>query len=552
MSECQERLRPATPVEFALLAAALLAGAWWRLREVGPAFFFGDELHALGDINGGLPRVLSTFSDTGSGMALPLMQLTLSELFGTGHWSMRAPAWLAGLALLCLTYPVARRVVGTRAAIVAGLLVAANPLLIFYSHFARSYALVALLCLLLLGCLQRTLAQPAQTRPPLAALVLLTALLPYVHPVSLGFVLPVFAGTILAMLSEAGRRKQAIRLTIALVLGGLLCLLLHLPAWSSLREFLEAKTGAAYYGDFGFWDVATLLAGGRWAAYLLLTAAVIAAVAHLRQRRWHALPLVLGSAGPGLTIALVDPYGDAYAYARYVMPCIPPVAMLLGEGLVRGTRRLVGDRPLGTAITLLAAAGVCAVLFLAGPNGPRRMPAGPYANTYLDILALPAFDALWPDAPSFYRELAARPARERAALRIIEAPALATRTRHLYRNYFLLHGIETLLAPFPGEFPRLLDGPYVSLRGRDWRARANADYLIVHLDVVSEALRYWDYVYNRALATVERADLAVYMERHSSFGGSWERPPAGLMQSLVAELGEPIQADERIVVWRLE
>lgn len=553
-SEREPRPRRARAPERALLAVALLAGGYWRLRDVGPAFLFGDELHTLADMHRGLGGVLSTFSDTGSGMALPLLQLPLVDVFGAGHWAIRAPAWAAGLGLLFLVYPVTRRWVGTRGAVVATLLVAVNPLLIFYSHFARSYALVSLLCLLLLDRLQLALEErPPAARPGRVGLVGLTALLPWVHPTALGFVVPVFAGAILALLREGGRRDEALRLAGALALGGLLCLGLHLPAGSSLADFVATKGGSRYLGDFGFWDVATLLAGGRWAAALGVAGVAMAAAAHLRERRWRGLPLVLGCAGPGLTIAAIAPYGDAYAYARYVMPCIAPACVLLGDGLLRAARGLRRGGASAGPIALAAGAAGALALFLTGPNGPRRTPDGPYANTYLDILPLPAFDRPWPQAPAFYRELAALPDDERSALRIIESPALTTRTRHLYRSYYLLHGVETLLAPFPGEFPRLVDGPYVSLGAGDWRERADADYLIVHLDVMGEALRYWRYVYgdSDSNASGRFGDRRAYMQRHASFGASPNRPPPGLLSRLVADLGQPIRSDDGIRVWRL-
>ena len=110
---------PETRLAGVLLASFLLVGTALRLMNVGPALLFGDELHSLGDMHGGYPQILTHFSSTGGGLALPLLQRLLLDFFGDGHWSVRAPAWLAGLALLYLTFPIARRQAGEAAALVA-------------------------------------------------------------------------------------------------------------------------------------------------------------------------------------------------------------------------------------------------------------------------------------------------------------------------------------------------------------------------------------------------------------------------------------------------
>ena len=165
-------------MRFAVLAAAVLLGAWWRLAPVGSAFLFGDEFHSLRDLSHGWHFVFTNFSDTGSGMALPILLRALGEAFGYDHWTIRMPAYLGGLATLVCVYPIARRQVGENGAAVATLLVATSPLLIFYSHFGRSYMLVTCLCLLLLAVLQRIVDGEPATRSRCAAAALLTALLP--------------------------------------------------------------------------------------------------------------------------------------------------------------------------------------------------------------------------------------------------------------------------------------------------------------------------------------------------------------------------------------
>ena len=338
-----------------VLGFFLCAGTFLRLVDVGPALLFGDELHSLGDMQGGYGHILSHFSPTGGGLALPLIQRILMDLFGDGHWSIRAPAWLGGLALLYLSFPIGRRHFGASAAGVATALVAVAPILIFYAHFARIYSLVAVLCLLLYDELSRYVQtaneqvsgrsdgdgsiQGKVPRPQTGlGLILLTAALPWAHPTALGFVLPVYAGALLACaLGPRPSRERFIRLAWPLVralsVGGLICALTYWPARESLLAFLGEKTRAEYYGDFGILDVASLIAGSRSAAIGLGILAVVGAIAALRKPGHRHWLLLFAALGPALTIALIRPYGDAYAYARYVMPGVVPFCGLVGLGV---------------------------------------------------------------------------------------------------------------------------------------------------------------------------------------------------------------------------
>ena len=144
-------------LRLALLVLALLLGSYWRLAPVGSALLFGDEFHSLRELRRGYADIVSSFSPHGSGMALPLIQRALADLVGLDHWTIRAPAFLASLAVLFCTYPIGRRMFGSSPAAIATALVAASSIQIYYAHFGRAYAMMSLLLLLLVGVLQRAL-----------------------------------------------------------------------------------------------------------------------------------------------------------------------------------------------------------------------------------------------------------------------------------------------------------------------------------------------------------------------------------------------------------
>ena len=539
-----------------LLVGLWALGAWLRLRQVEPALLFGDELHSLRDMQGGYLHILSHFSETGSGLALPLLQKAFIDLFGDGHWSLRAPAWIPGLLLLFSAYPLVRRRFGQEVGVLLTAWIAVEPLLVFYAHFGRIYSAVALLSLCLLMQLEWILERDRVHFRRLFTLAVCTAILPWAHLTALGFILPVYLAAFLTAATAEGRspaqrRRRVIQLVAALCLGGLFCVLLYLPAYASLWNFVRIKTDVSYYGDFGLLDILTLVAGNRSAAWVLLLLAGAGTGFWLQKMRWSGAVLSLAVLGPLLTLALTRPYGDAYAYARYILPSVAPLGILLALA-VKESLRALGARSPGLPLTL----GLVLALLLwqTGPLALGAQSSVPqHANTYLSLLKLPAFDAPWPETPQIYRDLAEQTRDGRVEnLKIVEWPALNNRARHLYRHYQIQHGAETILAVLPGEFPRLPSGPYASPLQEKWLHGRSADYLIVHIDVHREAAQYWAWVYGpNGPGPFGTAEVA-HMERHERYGGPLPAVSLEQRKQLARALGPPIYRDAFVEVWKLD
>jgi len=68
-----------------------------------------------------------------------------TQLTGTGEVGLRSVSALAGVATVPVTYLLGAELRGRRAGIIAAALVAVNPMLLWYSQEARSYALLVLL-----------------------------------------------------------------------------------------------------------------------------------------------------------------------------------------------------------------------------------------------------------------------------------------------------------------------------------------------------------------------------------------------------------------------
>jgi uncharacterized membrane protein len=66
-----------------------------------------------------------------------------THLFGFSEFVLRLPSLLSGLGTVYFVYKLGEQVAGKKAALIAGLLAATNPLLIYYSGEGRTYAMTA-------------------------------------------------------------------------------------------------------------------------------------------------------------------------------------------------------------------------------------------------------------------------------------------------------------------------------------------------------------------------------------------------------------------------
>ena len=147
-------MRPTRPQ--LLLIAVVVAGAAVRFATIDVQSFWIDEGYTvrllrmdLGGLLDGIPRTEGT----------PPLYYALAWLwtrpFGTGEVGVRSLSALLGTATLPVAYALGRRLVSQRAGLIAAALAAFNPLLVWYSQEARSYALLILLAALGTLCFLR-------------------------------------------------------------------------------------------------------------------------------------------------------------------------------------------------------------------------------------------------------------------------------------------------------------------------------------------------------------------------------------------------------------
>src|SRR5262249_8911265 len=133
-------------------------GTYVRVAGVWIQALYGDERFALRVLGQGYLHLLTPFDVAGgTHVPYPVLQRVAMDLFREPVFSYRLPSLVAGLLGLWLFYPLGRHVVGRGPAWLATLLLAVHPMHVYYSRFARAYALVFLLGLLLVFFLVRAL-----------------------------------------------------------------------------------------------------------------------------------------------------------------------------------------------------------------------------------------------------------------------------------------------------------------------------------------------------------------------------------------------------------
>jgi mannosyltransferase len=135
------RLKP-----FGALVAATIIGGAIRFSTLDIQSFWDDEGFTVTLTRFGFVEMLNAVPQTEASPPLYyVLAWVWAQIFGTGEWGLRSLSALFGTATIPIVYLAARQIGTARGAAVSSLLVAASPLLVWYSQEARTYALFALL-----------------------------------------------------------------------------------------------------------------------------------------------------------------------------------------------------------------------------------------------------------------------------------------------------------------------------------------------------------------------------------------------------------------------
>jgi hypothetical protein len=371
-SESSSSPRPITRGEVAALIAITAIGVAVRLRFLGRQMQL-DESYTFNEYAAkSLIDGLSWYTLPNNHLLNTLLVHVSTALLGNSHWTVRLPAFVAGVMLIPATYWMTAVLVGRLPALMAAALVASSEPLVNYSTNARGYTLVALFSVLLVILAKRIMTNGGRlwdwvgftVLPTLGLFAIPTMLYPYGG---------IVFWLLLASRWPASARNHPVRLD-RLFFSGVasvgLATLLYLPA--ILRVGLNRVIENPYVAPRPIGEVfrdlpASLVA--TWDQWNNDVPRVVSALFVLVWV-WSVARNVLSRRGPGTATSLfvtVLAGSLALALAQRVVPydrvwtfAIPLYAACIGEALTRLIERISIERSgrLGPAMAVILALGL--------------------------------------------------------------------------------------------------------------------------------------------------------------------------------------------------
>ncbi len=345
-----------------LIAGLTVLALLLRLTSLSRSLFT-DEAYSLALAQRGFGHMLGLFGYEANGTPYPIVLWPLIRIFGTSETLLRLPAVAAGTASVPALWWAARRYTSSTAALLAAALLAVNPMAVFYSQFARPYALVVLAACLAFGALPRALEHGAR-RGAWAGYVLAMALLAYCDILAAPIAIPVQA----LIAWRAGR--DAFRRWVV-SLGALLACCVPLLIAAAIAH---GRRNALYWLPKPDRSLVTLavqeFTGGfsgvsavRWATVAAGAVLVGAALWSLRRARSAAESRAAMLTGIGWGIAppvllLVVSFARPLFWPRYAIVALPGLCLLFA---VAGARLWASRRGLIAAVGCLAVIGLASL-----------------------------------------------------------------------------------------------------------------------------------------------------------------------------------------------
>ena len=321
------------------LAALLVLGAGLRFATLGQQSFWIDEAATWNVVHGGFGHVISTIPRTES--TPPLYYVLVwawSRAFGIGEVGLRSFSALCGTLTIPVVWELGRRVLSTRAGLIAAGITAVNPLLIWFSQEARAYSLLVLLSALSLWALSRVIERPERGR--LAVWGLICALALCTHYFAAFVVGP--EGVVLVAWLWRQRRLNpwpvaCALLPVAVMAGALAPLAVHQnDGRASYISYYSGSLGYRFLqlgkeDIIGYGQPAKLVLTALGACVVVLGLLWLARAPVAARRR--SLGLVAIGAGGVLLALLVSAVATDYFNTRNLLGTWPALALVVAAGL---------------------------------------------------------------------------------------------------------------------------------------------------------------------------------------------------------------------------
>jgi mannosyltransferase len=332
-----------------ILAGLTALGVAVRFASLGLQSYHHDEvITAMRVIPGSFGDMLHRVKTSESNPPLYyVLAWGWAKAFGTGEFGLRSLSALFGVATIPVGYLIGRRLASRRAGLILAGLIAVNPMLIWYSQEARSYALLVFFCAVSLFFFARALDTRAGRDLAFWALASALALCSHYFAV---FAVGIEAAWLLVALR--GHLRLVLPALAAVAASGLALLPLansqtnptHI-GWienSPLGERLWETAVSFLIGETG--HVIAEAPRERYAlipiVFVVLPLGLLAWRGERRERRGAVIMLVLGLGVAALT-AVAALAGKDYVVERNLLPALVPLLAVVALGFgVAGARRL--------------------------------------------------------------------------------------------------------------------------------------------------------------------------------------------------------------------
>ena len=337
---------------FWIVAGLTVLAATLRFATLGAQAYHHDEIVTASRVlRGGFWHAMEAvgFSESAPPLYYALAW-AWTQLTGTGEVGLRSVSALAGVATVPVAYLLGAELRGRRAGMVAAALVAVNPMLLWYSQEARSYALLVLLTAAATLYFVRALNRMSATgRKDLTLWGVFSALALAAHYFAI-FPIALEAGWLLWR-----QRRAALTGLWIVVLAGL--------ALAPLAIHQMSLGHAEWIGGRSLghrvWEAGVTFVVGETGEIVSRSETVLPAIVPLLavlagllllalrgdrgERRAGGLMLALAAvtvAGP-LALALISP-GKDYVLARNLLPALVPLLVAVAIGVTARRARRSG------------------------------------------------------------------------------------------------------------------------------------------------------------------------------------------------------------------
>jgi hypothetical protein len=348
----RRRLTASSPWLAVALLTALAAGL--RFSTLGARSFWADEGRTVLLVHRDLGSMLSNLPG-GSELnpAYYVLAWLWSQVFGTGEAGLRSLSALIGTATVPVVHAIALRLATRRVAVIAGLLAAVSPMLVWQAQDARPYALLVFLTAVSFLCFISALRRP--TRRALVGWVAFSLLAIATHYFAI-FVVAVEAGWLLWQMRSA---RVAVFAAAGVAVAGAALIVLALVVgegdnsvavvqYSSLRSRL-AHVGPEFVVGFQPpWQVASAAVASALVAVALWQ---LWTRGEPDERRAAHVPLLVGAGAIALPV-IIAVGGLDYVYGRNLSASWVPLCIVaaLGFGVRRPSR-----------VGVMALTAICAI-----------------------------------------------------------------------------------------------------------------------------------------------------------------------------------------------